>query len=354
MKKFAFSTLLALLLAAVLALAGCYVSEAEKLQGARTLTLMTWNVHNLFDGKDDGDEYPEFLQSAGWSVEKYKGRLNSISAAIGKVEPLPDILVLQEIEHLQVLEDLAFYLPKGYSWCHFANNPGAAVGLGILSRLPISEAKSHSITINGDTTPRPVLETRIRTESGDLIIFICHWKSKIGGDDETEKTRRASANVILRRIREIWEDEPETGVIIAGDLNINHDEFFKRGSNVVCALLPDDSQSAKLVNGQKDFIVITGRKPPLPVYFPQETIVLYSPWIRDLKYGTYFYRNNWETIDHFLISHQFFGDLGFKYKNTFVADFEPFAGHNGVPVPYNQRTGNGLSDHLPLVLNLFF
>ncbi|MDR1869425.1 MAG: endonuclease/exonuclease/phosphatase family protein, partial [Treponema sp.] len=216
-----------------LALAGCTNSETKPEGGAATVaepgtfTVMTWNVQNLFDGIDNGFEYDEFKQSAGWSTEKYLGRINSISSAIRQIAPLPDIIMLQEIESLKIFEDLARSISGGYSWSHFANNPGAVLGVGFLSKLPVSNTKAHSISVEGETTPRPVLETRVQAGSGEFVIFVCHWKSKLGGDDVTESVRRASARVILRRIRELWENEPELGVIVAGDLNENHDEFFR-------------------------------------------------------------------------------------------------------------------------------
>jgi endonuclease/exonuclease/phosphatase family metal-dependent hydrolase len=287
-------------------LAGCVAIEPDEEEKSKecSVILMTWNVHNLFDGKDNGYEYNEFLESSGWSTEKYLGRINAISAAIGSVEPQPDIILLQEIESLKILEDLALSMSGGYSWSHFANNPGAAVGLGILSRLPLLETRVHSITIGGDTTPRPVLETRVNTEEGEFVFFGCHWKSKLGGDDTTEDVRRASARVILRRIRELWESEPDLGVIVAGDLNENHDEFYRRGANVVCALVPDDPYSVELTGCldagsgeiaglQKDFIVTSKNKPPEPVYFPQGAVVLFSPWAGGLENGSYFYSYNW-------------------------------------------------------------
>jgi len=351
MKKFCF---MFLLWSAVIL--GCAESEGVIPENSGTLTLMTWNIHNLFDGADNGYEYNEFLQSSGWSAEKYLGRLNTIAAAIGRIEPQPDILIFQEIESLQILEDLAEFLPREYSWCHFANNPESAIGLGILSRYPLYESKAHSITIEENSTPRPVLETRILTDNGGFIIFANHWKSKIGGDKITENVRKASARVILRRIKELWESEPETGIIIAGDLNENYDEFYRQGANVVCALMPDDPFCVTLTdikkNGQNDFIVISGNKPPEPLYFPEGTISLFSPWVRDLENGSYYYSYNWETIDHFLLSKQFFGGSNWEYERIFVADFEPFANANGFPVSYNVKTGYGLSDHLPLVLIL--
>ena len=354
MKNFMFAPAgnIARLLAAVLVLCGCVKSEPQKFTGLRSLTLMTWNAHNLFDGKDDGNEYAEFLQAAGWSEEKYKGRINAFIEAVGKVEPHPDIFLLQEIESLQILEDLALSMPGNF-WSHFANNPDSAIGLGILSRLPLLEAKAHSINIDGIAVPRPVLEARIQTENGGIIIFVCHWKSKIGGADETENNRKASARVILRRIREIREEEPETGIIIAGDLNLNHDDFYRRGPNLVYALLPDDAQAARLAGSeQTDFIAISGNRPPQPVHFLSETIVLFSPWMEELEKGSYHYRNNWETIDHFLVSDQFFDNAGWEYEKTVLADFEPFTRANGLPNSYNPRTGSGLSDHLPLLLTL--
>jgi len=361
MKKLIFGFLLP---AAVLLIqAGCVVSEPDVEERApRSLTLMTWNVHNLFDGKDNGSEYNEFLESAGWSTEKYLGRINAVSAAIETLKPQPDIVLFQEIESLKILQDIALSISKDFLWSHFANNPDAALGLGILSCLPLHDARVHSITVDGNTTPRPVLETRIGAEK-EFVIFVCHWKSKTGGDNATENVRRASARVILRRIRELWNNEPDLGIIIAGDLNENHNEFYRQNDGIIRALLPDDPYCAQLTgcvdgNGkentgsQKDFIVISKNTPPMPVHFPKDSIVLFSPWLLGLENGSYFYRNNWETIDHFLISRHFFDNTGWEYEGAKVADDQPFTNARGVPVPYNARTGSGLSDHLPLLLTL--
>jgi len=363
MKKFIYLFLLpaltglalaALVFAGAAALSGCSPEQQTPDEENTGITLMTWNIHNLFDGNDDGFEYDEFLQSSGWTTEKYLGRLNTICAAIEKISPRPDIIMLQEIESLKILEDIAGELPRGYSYSHFANNPGSAIGLGILSRYPLMEAKAHSITIDGESTPRPVLEARVQFDEGkDFVVFICHWKSKIGGDEATENVRKSSARVILRRIRELLESEPDTAVIIAGDLNENHNEFYRRGAGSICALIPDDPHCAGIANGvQKDFFVISGNRNFVSAYFPKETVMLYSPWFRDLENGSYYYQYNWETIDHFLISKQFFDKSGLEYDNTVIINFEPFANANGIPVSYNNKTGMGLSDHLPLLLTL--
>jgi len=362
------------------------VTKANVPKNPASLAIMTWNVQALFDGTDHGIEYDEYRASAGWTQEKYKGRLNIIAAAIGGLERKPDIIALQELESAMVAIDLAEALSKhGYCWTYFTNIPGMALGVGILSRFPIAEAKSHSVYINGEIAPRPMLEARINTAAGkadpentadsSLLLFVCHWKSKLGGDDATESVRRASARIILRRLRELTETDPDLPVVIMGDLNENHDDFYRWGGKAINALMPDDLRAAEftglygidsesqraaavIAEKQKDFLILVKTKPPAPQYFPSGVITLYSPWFAELRNenedssGSYYYKNNWETIDHFLLSAQFFDGSGWDYENALILNFPPFTGTKGTPVAYNPRTGSGLSDHLPLMLLL--
>jgi len=311
---------LLLFLTFVLLAAGGLSSCREN--SGNSLVLMTWNVHNLFDGNDDGFEYPEFRQSAGWSEEKYKGRINAISAAIGKLPNAPDILILQEIESLLVLEDIAASLPNGYFWGHFAGNPESAIGVGVISRIPITEVFDHGSVVGSSAVPRPVLEVRFDTGNFEFIVFACHWKSKIGGANETEFLRKAAGQIILRRSAEIWAEKPEIGIIIAGDLNMRINEL------------------------DSIFLITGSTSPDSDSTYSTNSTVWFSPWLDELSGGTYFYRNNWETIDHFLVSRHLLS----VYQRTYIGDFEPFACPEGKPVPYNSRTGYGLSDHLPLII----
>ncbi|MCL2762063.1 MAG: endonuclease/exonuclease/phosphatase family protein [Treponema sp.] len=351
---------------------GCNISGAERNPSVKdnALVIMTWNVHNLFDGVEDGTEYDEYRESAGWTIEKYRGRLNVIAKAISEMERRPDIIGLQEIESAHVVIDLAAVLSAhGYRWTHFSKIPDMALGVGLLSRFPLSETKSHSVYVNGDIAPRPMLEAHIDAEDVSLALFVCHWKSKLGGDDATESVRRASARIILRRIRELMETDPHLPVIIMGDLNENHDEFYRRSGAIISALLPDDPRAAEFtglygLDGnnpetavlirelQKDFIILSKNKPPSARYFPDGVLTLYSPWSNELEDGSYYYRNNWETIDHFLLSTQLFEKTGWYFDTCKVVNIPPFANERGFPVGYNPRTGSGLSDHLPLLLFL--
>jgi endonuclease/exonuclease/phosphatase family metal-dependent hydrolase len=328
--------------------------------------IMTWNVQALFDGTETGNEYTEYLESAGWSAEKYAGRLNAMAQAIGALDSgVPDMLALEEVENAGVLKDLASgALAKyGYRWNFFAHLNGASLGIGVLSRFPLITAKAHSLTANGETVPRPVVEVWVQKEDKPLALFVCHWKSKLGGEAATEALRRASARILLRRMREIQRENPGVPMVIMGDLNENHDEFYRKNEAAISALLPDDPRAVELTGlggldedqaaeAQADFLILSKNKPPEAVHFPPGTLVLYSPWDRELEGGSYYYQNDWETIDHFLLSEEFFDNAGWEFMAARRVDQAPFTGTRGLPWGYNPRTGSGLSDHLPLILIL--
>jgi endonuclease/exonuclease/phosphatase family metal-dependent hydrolase len=318
-----------------------------------TLKIVTWNVQALFDGDETGTEYAEYREASGWNREKYSARETSISQSLNRLEYVPDILALQEVENSSILEKLAGTLSNDRYWTFFANNRDSSLGIGIISRFPFTLTKIHSAA-GRETLPRPVLEVRIEPEERPLTLFVCHWKSKLGGEDATEPLRRTAARIILRRIREIRAETPDMPVIIMGDLNENHDEFYRRSGRVISALLPDDPDAAELADlsgTAGDFLIISGEKPPRPSYF-SGVPVFYSPWGHELQEGSYYYKDQWETIDHFLLNGPLFDLRDWEFDACMLMNTEPFTGARGMPQAYNPRTGYGLSDHLPLMLIL--
>jgi endonuclease/exonuclease/phosphatase family metal-dependent hydrolase len=278
------------------------------------------------------------------------------------------------VENAGVLQTLAekTLSKHGYTRTFFAGHPGNSLGVGILSRYPLFNTRLHSVSSEAGVIPRPVLEAWIRPEGEPLALFVCHWKSKLGSEDATEALRRSGARLLLRRIREIEAEAPGTPVVVMGDLNENHDEFYRRSGTVVSALLPDDPKAAELAGlmagtgpagretpaprreGQADYLVLSRQKPPSSRHFPPETVVLYSPWGNEMEKGSYVYKNEWETIDHFLLNGPLFDKQGWEFDGCEALRREPFSSASGSPSGYNPRTGHGLSDHLPLLLTLKF
>jgi endonuclease/exonuclease/phosphatase family metal-dependent hydrolase len=350
-----------LMLCAVFCYSGCTVTTGTWAGAGEKpgfFTAAVWNVQALFDGEETGNEYTEYRSSAGWNHEKYEARLLSISRAIGGMTEKggPDLIGIIEVENSKILKKLAEgrLAKNGYTHTFFGALPGSSLGLGVLSRYPFIETRLHSLTDGETTIPRPILEVKIEVEGKPLIFFICHWKSKLGGDDLTESVRRSSAKVLQRRLRELQEEEPGTPAIIMGDLNENYDEFYRQGGAVISALLPDDPTAAALASSLSimDCLIVSGEKPPAARYFNDSQTALYSPWGRELQTGSYWYKNSWETIDHFLLGPELFNGIDWEFEGCEVLASPPFTGPQGYPQPYMPRNGGGLSDHLPLLLTL--
>jgi len=86
---------------------GCQCSLPSILH-AEDITIVSYNVHNLFDADESGKEYPEFKPSKGkWSKELYAKRLVNTADAVSSFELptaenrarafVPDVLCVQEI-----------------------------------------------------------------------------------------------------------------------------------------------------------------------------------------------------------------------------------------------------------------
>jgi endonuclease/exonuclease/phosphatase family metal-dependent hydrolase len=345
-------------------LAGCSIAAPEP-ETTDSIFLVSWNVQALFDGKDSGREYAEYRASSGWTEEKYQARIISIAEAVKTLgesddtaEPrsqVPDIIAFIEIENERIMEDIA--AAANYHWTFFASSPEAALGLGLVSRFPILNTKTHSAHFEGTEIPRPVAEIWVDAEGRTLVLMVCHWKSKLGGDRETEAARKAEAAIIARRLSEIQATDAGIPVIVMGDLNENADEFTRTA--YFCALMPDSKEAAECIReagssarpGFQDFLVISGNRPPRIDFLDgvNAATVLYSPWTEENGSGSYYYNEQWETIDHFLFNGAVFDKSGWDFAGFRVAEDYPFSGENGLPNAYVPWTGNGLSDHLPLI-----
>ncbi len=335
----------------------------------QSIRLVSWNVQALFDDTDTGTEYAEYRASAGWNSASYQERLKTLGAALLSFpDGGADIIALQEVENPRILQDLAqnALARRGYQWSAFANLSGGSLGVGILSRYPISSALTHSISSYGQTIPRPILEARIDFDGAPLTLFVCHWKSKLGDTGATEVLRRAASRVIRQRLGILTQNTPSLSVLVVGDLNENTNEFERQGGGTITALLPDTPDAEALVQGifgsrdpeaapnalgEPDFVVITDRKPPRSFWSPPRA-TFFDPWMKGLWKGSYAYQSSWEQIDHILCPDSLFDGQAWEYASFAVAEGAPFTGDSAYPLSFNPKTLKGLSDHLPVMVTL--
>jgi hypothetical protein len=415
LSSFSFTILVLLLPVFYLSCTSCENPLAGKKPPSR-FRIASWNLQAFFDGQETGTEYADYRAKSSWNEIAYKSRLAMLADAMTRwpepqtrgERPGPDIFALVEVENSTVLQDLRSgpFAPFKYSYSAFAANPASPLGLGILSRFPILSTRSHSLQTASFSTPRPMLEAEIELPGEHLFLFVCHWKSKLGNPSETETIRRASAELVNRRIHELSLEHPDTPplVLVAGDLNENVDEYSRQGGSFLTALMPADTSPEAFIEGtatHSAFIKLTGSPSALTIPAPTTAAVaaanitvanitaatapvpataltttttaapapmansvavpappagpaiFYSPWLSASWPGSYAFQGAWETIDHILIGPAFFDNRGWEYASFFVHDQAPFTNDAGFPNSFNPRTGKGLSDHLPILADFY-
>lgn len=307
---------------------GC--SQAQ----SNSLTLVSWNVQTFFDGQTDGTEYSDFQGGSKWSKDKYLTRLQRLCEVMHSLDA--DIFVFEEIENESVIYDISNQL-AGDSWkktnrwyyACFAKEPGTAIGSAVISRFPLSSLKVHTADVRcqkgKQPASRPLLQVTASVNGYPLTIFVSHWKSKSGGEEESEIWRDWQESVLGQTLLA----EAPAAAILCGDFNRDARDFITR--------FDGNEKAANTI------LRVAGPSPA--------QVQVYNPWFEPngsfvSETGSYYFNERWERIDNF-----------FVWGNVKIASFgtraeEPWANEQGVPVGYKQYTGEGYSDHLPIMCTL--
>ena len=343
--------------AAVLLLAACTGS-------ARTITVVSYNVENLFDAEVDGGEYREFTRHGGWSEDLYTAKLRAIGRALAAADrDGADLVALQEVEHYAAAQRLVDLELDGLGYRHvvWLPDPHNANGPVVLSKLPVRRVGALWVDSGPaagseeglELSLRPILEVEVALgpdgDAPSLFLFNNHWKSKRGGAAETEVYRRRAAAALAARIDEISAADPAAEILVAGDLNESVDEYERQGRRYATALMPAAAPDAA-----------GGLRVTWEVPRTGGPVELYSPWLThdaDAEpAGSYRYGDDWQTIDHLLLGPGLFDDRGLSYAmggDGFAVVHDGLLDGDGAPRPfYRGPPAGGHSDHLPLRLEL--
>lgn len=300
----------------------CCLENAPK---GDVITVMSWNVQNLFDGVDDGYEYSEFSVSKGlWSDDLYRKRLKLLSRIIKLNNP--SIVAFQEIEGAKVLSDFRDAYLKDYKYLTSTADDGA-IQIGFLSKYPITSV-GHIHPGGESKGIRTLLEVSFDIDGHKIILINNHWKSKRGGF--TEDLRLLSAKSLKKRLSELEDSE----VVVLGDLNENYDEYQRIRKSYNTALMFNEvGDGLTLTNGRV------------------EPGFLYTPWHKSKLPGSYIYRGEWESIDHFLLNRSLMNSDGFTYS-SFRVDSRTELYDGFKILKWSNDFQAGYSDHLPIILEL--
>jgi len=318
--------------------------SAQNKTDKKTITAIFYNVENLFDTINDptiDDE--EFLPASAkkWNTERYNKKLENLAKVISSVNTneLPEIVGFAEIENRTVLEDLinTTNLKKGnYKIVHQNSLDSRGIDVGLIYRPDEFIYLSHQFIpftaeFELEYKLRDILYVKGLVDKKDTIhVFINHWKSRSGGDKETENQRIAQSQNLRNVVDSILLLNQNAKILIMGDLN---DE--PRNTSVFETLKAnsDYSDNKSLVN-------------------------LMLPLV-DAGKGSHSFRGEWTMLDNIIVSQAFLcKNNGFIVKNNeasiFNAEWITFTNNKGEKSPNRTYGGNnyygGFSDHYPVYI----
>ncbi|GAA5483064.1 endonuclease/exonuclease/phosphatase family protein [Haloferula sargassicola] len=140
----------------------------------------------------------------------------------------PDILGVCEIGQKSDLQDLQARLAKaGLDLPNLYHTGGAddTRHLGLLTRFPIASTTPHTdleYSLEGRKfiMGRGVLDAVVETPNGPVHFFGAHLKSKREiPEADQEEMRRAEARLLREQVDHVLEADPETPLIVYGDMN---------------------------------------------------------------------------------------------------------------------------------------
>lgn len=300
-----------------------FISCKEK----NTISLISYNTQTFFDLIKDGKEFKEF-QNGNWNEASYNERIDRLLEAVKicsnelvEKEDLPDILVLEEIESIEVIKDISKRFSNDfYSQAVFIKENTSPFNTAIFSKHKILKAKAHNVYFENKSL-RPIIEADLLVSIAgneiNMTVFAVHWKSKRDGN---KKLRKMQEELLYNRMKE--KEKSSDFVIACGDFNQDLFEFSKmKYFNNAWDLYKNEVFDTSFENNE---------------------------YIESID-GSYFYKDKWEKLDHIFYSEA----SKTKLKPSFftVASKVPLV-REGKVNRYNIGTKTGYSDHLPIGLLL--
>lgn len=312
--------------------------------------IMTYNVENLFDNKDDSlynDSEYLYGGSRGWNYERYRQKLYNISKVIvasGEWDP-PALIGLCEIENYNVLYELTHKTGLknlNYRIVHYESPDARGVDVGLLylpDKFRLLNSRPISVQLpNTMATTRDILYASGKLTNGDTLhVFVNHFPSRLGGELESEERRVEAARRLRDACDSLFAINKAAKIVIVGDFNDMPDNNSIRVTLGAKSLL----DNATVTNDNLYNLTYKFHKQP--------------------NMGSYRHRDQWNMLDQIIVSGAL---LGSESKTTvseesviiFAPDWlledDKIVGKRPFRTYIGLKYNNGYSDHLPVLVDL--
>ena len=313
---------------------------ASTAMAQKTYTIAFYNSENLYDTINDPDVDDEEFLPAGknkWTGERYGKKLNNLSRVIDSVGGGPSLLGMCEIENKAVLEDLIKtkrLAGKGYGIVHHSSPDKRGIDVAMIYKTadfePIYQ-KGLKVELSDGYPTRDVLLVKGKLAGKELYIFVNHWPSRRGGEEESKPKRMAAAKAARTSIDSILAKNPNAAIVLMGDFN----DTPKDASITEGLQANGDPKKGQLFNS--------------------------SLALAEKGEGTHSYKEEWSLLDQLIISTGLkTGKSKIQWVENSTSIYRPvwmhdkYSKHAGAP--YRTFIGpkfiGGYSDHFPVFLQV--
>ncbi len=200
--------------------------------------IASFNMENYFDAIDDTGDSAEPKPSPAEIAHKQA----KISHAIAETLGCPAILAVQEVENeallLELAEQTAVFCDFTYTVVHQESADGRGIDVALMAdpaRVTITDAALRQTCSRLDTNiqdenagcsgleeplfSRPPLQVDLEIDGVPYTIFVNHFKSKRGGEEQTTPRRIMQAMHLNELTLDLVTATPDARVIVLGDFN---------------------------------------------------------------------------------------------------------------------------------------
>lgn len=294
------------------------------------LCFVWYNVENLFYPEHDSlssdmEFTPEGVRH--WTWNRYRHKLTALAKVIvasGRGDP-PELVGLCEVENATVLEELTSHpilAPYHYGYLHRDGPDHRGMDVACLYRIgEVDTVHGETITFAPEViATRDLMHITFCRGSDTLDLFFVHLISKYRGAGATADIRRIQAEKLVYCMDSVYSARSGAWIMAAGDFNEEYNGYSM-----------EPLRKARF-----------GTDSLIPLHLSKER-------------GTYKYRGKWSRIDQFLM-----GSFSRPYTvSVTTLELPPLmtqdAEYGGLK-PKRTYEGylyrGGVSDHLPLVVNI--
>ncbi|MBN1981722.1 MAG: hypothetical protein JW795_09335 [Chitinivibrionales bacterium] len=322
-----------------------------------TITIVAYNVENLFDLRDNGDEYALYKPyTHNWNDDTYQIKVAHIASVIAAIRPT--IAILCEVENSAAGKAVQAELKRkklNLPYLFMAEKQNAtATGQLILSAYPFLQHAEITVGNYGSRQFRTIPEVDVSIHGTPLKLFAVHFPAK----SHRESDRLLCGRALQQRISQLTKG---IEYIIAGDFNSNYNE-----AETFLTEMLDDTQGETAINHS---LRTVASKPGQHLTYVTKTFLRNNPdnhyhynlWF-DLPITcrmSYVYKGANNTLDNMLIPYSLLDSTGISYiDGSFTAftwfgrllyDHKPFRWELKGFDDNQYHTGVGYSDHLPIM-----